>query len=102
MGRGDTVVAPEAHLYIKRRDRQPVRWRDLRHDWWRVDFIADHEKSNAVRANSVRILLSIAAALDLKVKGVDIDQAFLLADKESDEPVYMKVLFCGSSKACIV
>ena len=45
------------------------------------NFIADHKidfsdlKSNVVRAKSVRILLSVAAALDLKIKGVDIDQA---------------------------
>ena len=60
-------------------------------------FFADNEidfddlKSNVVRANSVRVLLSITAALDLKIKGVDIVQAFLQADKESGDPVYMRM-----------
>ena len=54
-----------------------------------IDF--DDLKSNVVRANSVRVLLSITAALDLKIKGVDIVQAFLQADKESGDPVYMSM-----------
>ena len=79
----DTIYNPDGTF---KKDKSRI---VIRGDFWKNVFnILTY--AGTVRSETVRVLLFIAAILDLEIEGWDICQAFLYSDLKPNEEIYMK------------